>query len=160
MLLVRKWRSFAASPAELRLLVAFAFVLLALTRLAILILPFRIYAPLLGHHENLSQGDDSRVGPPVSAGDEARMLAVKHAVRRAARSTPWESVCLPQGLVAATLLRARGIGFTAYLGVARDGGGAMEAHCWVVSGTTIVTGAGALDRYTRVARFTHTPRTR
>ncbi|WP_374405290.1 lasso peptide biosynthesis B2 protein [Pelagerythrobacter sp.] len=161
-LLARKWRSFGGYPLAVRMLVPVAFVLLGLARLAILILPFRLYAPLLGQRRPQQAERDWREGPSLDPPQDGRAFAIKQAIRVAARLTPWRSVCLPQALVAAALMRPLGIGFTAHLGVTRDdeGAGPMQAHAWTVAGGAIVTGAGQLARYTRVARFVHDPQRR
>lgn len=158
-LLVRKWRSFLGYPLAVQMLVPVVFLLLGLARAAILVLPFRVYAPVLGRRRAASTDRDWRVGSPLEPRDHERVLAIKQAIRAAARLTPWQSVCLPQALVAATLMRPLCIGFTAHLGVARGGEGAgpMQAHAWTVAGGAIVTGAGQLGRYTRVASFAHDP---
>jgi len=160
--ILRKWRSFAGYPLAVRMLVPVAFLLLGLARAAILVLPFRIYAPLLGRRRAASIDRDWRDEPPLGPGEHGRALAIKQAIRAAARLTPWQSVCLPQALVAAALMRWLRIGFTAHLGVARgdEGAGPMQAHAWTVAGGAIVTGAGQLGRYTRVASFTHDPERR
>lgn len=161
-LLARKWRSFGGLPLAARTLVPIAFMLLGLARLAILALPFRIYAPLLGRRRPSSADGDWRDQPPLDPRAEGRALAIKQAIRAAARLTPWQSVCLPQALVAATLMRSLGIGFAVHLGLARgdEGAGPMQAHAWTAAGGAIVTGAGQLGRYTRVASFAHEPRRR
>lgn len=162
-LLARKWRSFAGFPLAARMLMPVAFLLLGLARAAILVLPFRVYAPLLGRRRAASTDDrDRRDEPPLDPRTHERALAIKQAIRAAARLTPWQSVCLPQALVAAALMRGLRIGFTAHLGLARgdEGAGPMQAHAWTAAGGTIVTGAGQLGRYTRVASFAYQPERR
>ncbi|GAB5348635.1 lasso peptide biosynthesis B2 protein [Alteriqipengyuania sp. 357] len=168
----RKWRSFAAYPLRTQLLVPAAIVLLALARLAILTLPFRTYAPLLGQRE--AAGDDWRMSAVRNDDrNEKRIEAIRAAIRASARVVPWNAVCLPQALVAAALLRVSGIGYAVHLGVARGpaegststsgsgnpepGSRALNAHAWCVADGCVVTGPGALDRFARVARFVYDP---
>ena len=155
----RKWRAFGSYPVRTQALVPVVILLLALARLAILTLPFRFYAPVLGRREAAS--GDWRM---TQSSDDRRSAA-----RIEARLVPWNAVCLPQALVAAALLRVSGIGYSVHLGVARgpiDGSGndhseegqsKLNAHAWCVAGGGVVTGPGALDRFARVAQFVHDP---
>ena len=160
----RKWRSFTTYPLRIRMLVPVAIILLALARLAILTLPFRTYAPLLGRRE-APVGDWRMATTRGVDRNAARIEAIRSATRAAARVVPWNSVCLPQALVAAALLRLSGIGYTVHLGVVRgnsrgnpdEGSRKLNAHAWCVADGSVVTGPGALDGFARVARFVHDP---
>lgn len=81
-----------------------AWLLLGLARGAILLVPFRRLAPLLGR----VQGATPWV-PVLSPAQQRRALRVGRTVRLAARYTPWTSNCFPQALVASLLLRALGV---------------------------------------------------
>ena len=162
----RKWRAFGSYPVRTQALVPVVILLLALARLAILTLPFRFYAPVLGRREAAS-GDWRMTQSSDDRRSAARIEAIRSAIRASARLVPWNAVCLPQALVAAALLRVSGIGYTVHLGVARGPIGGSEnpegspsklnAHAWCVAGGGVVTGPGALDRFARVARFVHDP---
>ncbi|AGA92227.1 hypothetical protein Thimo_3571 [Thioflavicoccus mobilis 8321] len=134
----------ARSSAE-RLLLLEAAGWLALSRLALLILPFRRIAPHLGQH--MTEG----TGTGAAAVSGEVLQGVSWAVAAAARHLPFEAVCLPQAMAAKAMLRRRGIQGTLYLGVARDEG--MVAHAWLRVGDRVVTGAGDLKRYTVVSTF-------
>lgn len=155
----RKWRAFGSLPLSTRLLVPLAIVLLALARIAILVLPFRLYAPLFGRREGAGPDwrDDS---PPGDRLTVPRVAVIATAVRASARLVPWNAVCLPQAMTAAVMLRMFGIGYAVHLGVARETDGrplSLAAHAWCVAAGRVVTGPGALDRFARVARFVHDP---
>jgi hypothetical protein len=144
----RKTRSWRRKPREERVWVPTAFVLLGLSRAALLTVPFKRIAPHLG--------TDLRTAPAVPLVNERQTMRALHigrAVRTAARNTPWESKCLAQAMTARVLLGAVGIPYVLLLGVARDQDNAMEAHAWVLAGRASVTGSNGFGRYTVVAAF-------
>lgn len=144
----RKGRAWRRRPAEEKAWVAPAFILLGLSRAALLTVPFRRIAPLLGH--------DLRTAPavPLAHSDEvARALHVGRAVRTAARYTPWQSKCLAQAITARVLLGVSRLPYGLYLGVERDAVAGMVAHAWVCSGRASVTGGDGFERFTVVAAF-------
>jgi hypothetical protein len=66
---------------------------------------------------------------------------------------PWmNAACLPRALAAQAMLRRRGVASRLCLGVARDGA-TLSAHAWLELGDTIVTGAEAAPRFTRLVEF-------
>ena len=120
--------------------VAEALGCLALARVAVIALPFRVLARGLGvrHAETPVAGV-----PPASH-------RVAWAIGAAARRAPWRSECLEQAIAAKAMLRRRGIGSTLYLGMGRD---PVAAHAWLRVGDTNVTGGRDVARYTVVASF-------
>lgn len=136
----RSWRE--------RLLLAEALIWLAVARAAVLSVPFRYIAPLLG-----SAGSDPAHELPVEEAANARQIG--WSVRAAARRTPWDSNCLAQAIAAKMMLRRRGISSTLYLGVVRPvPAAALDAHAWLRCGGHILTGERGHDRYAVVASFT------
>ncbi len=136
---------------QLRFLAAWS--LLGLTRLAILLLPFRLVRHALGEHR------DPRAGPTVAALDDgtlARAARIGATVRLAAAHTPWNSECYPQALTARILLGLARVPHVVSFGVRRDGD-ALVAHAWVHVGGGIVTGATG-HAYTEVGSFAWAPR--
>jgi hypothetical protein len=114
---------------------------LAVARLAVKALPFRVLAKRLGaQHEQT---------PTAPTGDPA-LPRVAWAVAAAARRLPWRTECLEQALAARTMLRRRGIASTLYLGVAKD---PVVAHAWLRAGDLNVTGGRDVSRYAVVASF-------
>jgi hypothetical protein len=142
-----KARAWSARSPEEKVWVLPAFALLGLSRAALLAVPFRRIAPLLG--DDLGP---ARLVPVVSEGQAARAVHIGRAVRTAAGYTPWESKCLAQAMAARVLLGASGIPYVLYLGVAREAG-RLEAHAWVLAGRARVTGGDGFNRFTVVAAF-------
>ena len=130
------------APTEPGLLLLFETVLaLAVARLFVLAVPFRVYSR--------SMGTDAESPAETSSPDVVHR--VSRAIDSMSRHAPWRSKCLEQALAAKAMLRRRGISNTLYMAVAREV--ALEAHAWVRSGDVCVTGQAEFDRYTVVARF-------
>ena len=121
--------------------VAEAIAYLALARIAVLALPFRVLARRLGvaHAET-----------PALAEAHPASGRVAWATAAAARRVPWRSECLEQAIAAKAMLRRRGIASTLYLGMARD---PVMAHAWLRVGDLNVTGGRDVARYAVVASF-------
>ncbi|HEX8054627.1 MAG TPA: lasso peptide biosynthesis B2 protein [Thermoleophilaceae bacterium] len=121
--------------------VAEAVAYLALARVAVVVLPFRVLARRLGvrHAET-----------PASATDNPGLGGIAWAIGAAARRAPWRSECLEQAIAAKAMLRRRGVASTLYLGMARD---PVGAHAWVRVGDVNVTGGRDVARYAVVASF-------
>lgn len=132
---LRKWRKLA--PAERRLL-ARAWLLLGMIRVALWLLPFRVVHRLLAR---------TQTSPPRCSIEQ-----IGWAVAVAGVYLPW-ATCLPQALTAQVLLRRNGHAADLKIGVARDDRGRLEAHAWVESTGQIVIGGSA----TTVARYTPLP---
>jgi hypothetical protein len=120
---------------------------LALARLAILLLNFRVLSRRLGvamHESPLA--DDERRRP--------LLRRMRWAIDAVSRRVPWRCMCLERGVAATMMLRTRGIDSTFYLGVAREAdGGPVRAHAWVRCGTYFVTGGEDHSRFAVVSTF-------
>jgi Transglutaminase-like superfamily len=134
------WTFLGMSWAD-RLRVCEAILALALARLIVVAVPFRLIAPRLSR------------GPESDACDEAISLGVRRAVMAAARNVPWNAACLPQAMAAKAMLKRRGCGSSLHLGAGFNGQGQLIAHAWLVAGGTIVVGAAGIARVTQLARF-------
>jgi Transglutaminase-like superfamily len=137
----RKLGTFLGMSNADRFLVCEAILALALARLIVLTVPFRLMAPWLSR------------GPQTDACDEALLLAVRTAVSTAARNVPWNAVCLPQAMAAKAMLTRRGCGSSFHLGAGFNAQGQLIAHAWLVAGGTIVVGAAGIGSVTPLARF-------
>ena len=149
-ILWRKLRSFARMPRVERACVPVAWLLLGASRAAVLLVPFRHLAALMGE----PRGPQS-CAAPASGAQAQRARQVSRAIRVAARHTPWDSNCFAQALAARVLLGLFGVPCTVFFGLAHEGCRAsrvLVAHAWVRSGSIAVCG-GAGDRYTVVASF-------
>jgi len=120
-----------------------------LARAAVLTIPFRWLASRLGQQHGMS---------PIVDNPEAlaQIRRVAWAIRVVSRATPWQSNCLAQALAGKWMLHRRRIASTLYLGVAKDAQGRLEAHAWLRSGDSILTGGSDLERYAIVAIFAET----
>lgn len=128
--------------------------LLGLTRLAILVLPFRVIRRLLG--EDHAQAPGEAPDPPaLDDRSRARATTIGTHIQVAARHTPWKSECYPQALTARALLGLRRVPHRTSFGLRRDGD-VLAAHVWVRAGDVAVCGGDGRD-YTEVASFLWEP---
>lgn len=137
----RKLLTFLGMSSARRIRVCEAILALALARLIVLTVPFRLIAPWLSR------------GPQTDACYEALSLAVGTAVTTAARNVPWNAACLPQAMAAKAMLMRRGCGSSFHLGAGFNAHGQLIAHAWLVAGGTIVVGAAGIGIVTPLARF-------
>jgi hypothetical protein len=122
-----------------------AFLLLALSRLALLFLPFRLIASFL---------DRPMARPQLPWQERARQRkAIQWAIDRAARCLPGETVCFPRGLAAFVMCRARGIDSVLHYGAAVVPGKGLKAHVWLLDGEYGITGHSVAAEYCLLARF-------
>jgi Transglutaminase-like superfamily len=141
MKLRRKLQAFLGMPGSTRLLVCEAILTLALARLIVLTVPFRLVAQWLSR------------APQTSPSDKALLLRVRTAMTVAARNVPWSAVCLPQAMAAKAMLARRGCGSSFHLGANYNAQGKLIAHAWLVAGGTVVVGAAGIGGVTPLARF-------
>lgn len=130
---------------------AAAWSLLGLTRLLILLAPFRVVRRLLGEDRAGHSPDDDTLGEL----QRARAERIGVIVQVAARHTPWRSECYPQALTARFFLAARRIPHRISFGLRRDGD-RLAAHAWVTAGGAPVVGGDGRD-YTEVGSYVWTP---
>jgi len=145
-------RKFFARSWRERGLFVEAFFLLGVMRTAILLLPFRKIAGMMGLVQG-STSTESVSSLPVNPSD------IGWSIRAAAKRTHWESACLAQALTGMVMLGRRGINATLYLGVAKDESDpeTLNAHAWLRCGDTILTGAGGVERYSAISSFFRPP---
>jgi Transglutaminase-like superfamily len=131
-----------------RWMIAQAAAMLAVVRIALRLLPFRVIARALGLRSGVPAGTADAVDAP-------RAAVIGAGVRRAANNLPWESTCLVQALAATILLRLSGLDGTLYLGATKDGGvrSSFSAHAWLCCGEVVVTGEAERRRHTAIASF-------
>ena len=151
-------RKLRARPWLDRWLLLEAVIWLGLTHAAIVLLPFRRVAALLG----LAQGKSPIALEPARVNRAER---IGWAMRVAAARTPWNSTCLCQALAGVVLLRQWGIPGTLYLGIAKDENTtetmtvpawvaqSWAAHAWLRCGENILTGASGHEQFTVLATF-------
>jgi hypothetical protein len=150
--LLRKLKSFLRLPLFEKLLIPIVFILLGFARLAILTIPFRYYARLLGIYQ---QAD---IFIPLLTTEQAQWAnRIGRVIRSTATITPWQSLCLVQALVASCLLRLVQIPYVLHFGlannVAPDASDPMKAHAWVSAGMFAITGGRSLFKFTVVGTY-------
>ncbi len=118
---------------------------LGMSRLAILILPFRWIAPFLGKHMAHSDENEYR--------DRQTVIFVSRAILDMSCHLPWECKCLAQAISGKMMLRRRQIPSTLYLGVAKKEAGDLNAHAWLHAGGINILGGGGLERFAVVSTF-------
>jgi hypothetical protein len=134
------------SSADRRLLIE-AGLWLAVSRAAILVLPFRWTARLFSLTRGTAPGE-------VSPGMRDAAHHIGLAVRSASTRTPWQSACLAQSLAGVAMLRRRQIPAIVAMGVAKDGAvDTFTAHAWLSCGGVILTGAAGHERYRVMIHF-------
>lgn len=127
------------------LLLLYIFILLAIVRLLLLLVPFRYVTLCLGKYMEES--------PCINENEDRFINRVAWAIQIVSRYTPWESKCLVQAITGKILLRHRRIHNTLYLGIAKDRENQMIAHAWLRTGNSVVTGGCSSRRFTVVAKF-------
>ena len=147
--IARKVRTFLNQAPLFYVWLLPAWILLGLSRAAILVFPFRRIAGWLGTHDGLAPRT-----PLISPDQERRAHSIGRAVRVAAKYTPWKSNCFPQAIAARLILGFHGIPCAVYFGLARAPADSdMKAHAWVVSGRLSVTGGRSFGSFTPVGCF-------
>ena len=126
-------------------LVAEAAAWLVLSRLAILIVPFRIIASFLDRPL-------LRSGPDL-AERQLQVKRIQWAIERACRVLPGETVCFPRGMAGFFMCRLRGIDSVLHYGAAVIPGEGLKAHVWLCDGNYGVIGHRIAEQYRILARF-------
>ena len=85
-------------------------------------------------------------------------VAVRRAVKRAARRLPWSIVCFPEAMAAHWMLRRRGADSRLHYGL-RSSDEKLSAHVWVTLGGEIVIGEERDNAHRCVAVFPQIPPT-
>ena len=142
---MRTVANFFKKPAADQILYLEATVWLAISRLAILIVPFRYIAPFLGTHMANFDADEN--------GDRETVIFVFRAIVTMSRHLPWECRCLAQAISGKMMLGRRRVPSTLYLGVTKKEDGDLNAHAWLRAGEIIILGGGGLERFAVVSTF-------
>ncbi|ABC62809.1 lasso peptide biosynthesis B2 protein [Erythrobacter litoralis] len=139
------------SAAEL-MLVPVCLALLAISRLAMAVLPFGALLALAGRRAGTV---DAASSPPGTDSRQDRLArCVGRALRATASLVPWRADCLPQAIAACLLLRAYRIPYRMTIGLEpgqrTHAATSMHAHAWVEAGRRVITG-GPVDPMLRPA---------
>lgn len=152
LLYARKSRSLIRFPAGDWLLVPVVFMLLGIARGAVLVLSFKFYCPVMGSKTSL----DTSAGA-LTIRQLNRAARIGRLIRSVAAMTPWQSLCLPQAMVASLLLRIFLIPQVTYFGLTKNtedtNTDPLLAHAWVMVNDMPVTGGRGHLQYSVVAAF-------
>lgn len=144
----RKFNSFLSQSALTQSLLLPAWLLTALARALVLIVPFKRFSPYLGRHSGVAP-----FLPLATPSQQKTALAIGRAIRMAAQFTHWEANCQAQAISARCFLGLFSVPYAVFYGVAHAPEQAMRAHAWVCTGPVQVTGGYAFDEFTVVAVF-------
>jgi hypothetical protein len=138
-------RSYSRLSAADRILFVRAVSLVAMIRIGLWAIPFKVlYRLLVRIPGNVGQ---LRRSSAVAATSEKRLV---WAVRAAARRIP-QATCLTQALALQSLMGLTGQQSHVQIGVARDDSGKFEAHAWVEScGRILLNTPAEVARYARL----------
>jgi hypothetical protein len=120
-----------------------AWFLLHISKILIMILPFRKLAARLGRSQFETEIID--LGKQV-------WYDVEVGIIRASKFTFYRSKCYDQALTGKYMLKRRRVSSTLYFGLSKSEDG-LQAHAWVRAGVRIVTGRNGMERFTPVAWF-------
>lgn len=150
----RKLASFLNAPRFTKLWFIPAWLLLGLSRTAVLVVPFRKIARWLGR----AAGTTAAV-PLLTSTQRQQALLIGRTVRLAARYAPWNANCFAQAITAGCLLRVYCIPHSVFFGLKRADAPqkSMDAHAWTAAGDISVTGGYSFNVFTVVAAFHKTP---
>jgi hypothetical protein len=119
---------------------------LGLAWLVLRFVPLRRLAPFWGNFMARTPAAAPVCPPPL-------LQRLAWAVETAGRHLPWECTCLAQAMVGKVMLQRRGVASTLCLGLAKDGGGGLQAHAWLRCGERILTGRRGMTGFTVIASF-------
>ncbi len=129
-----------------------AWILLALSRALILFRPFKALTPILGESVD-EETANGILEEHIS--DKQLLLLIKRSIWRAAKRSPWRTMCFEQALTARIMLRLRNIKSVVFFGVNRhyNSEETMKAHAWLICSGFAVTGGANNSDYTTIGRF-------
>lgn len=147
----RKLKRLAVVGARRRGLLIEAALLLALSRLALMLIPFPWLARRMG---DFVPPADARSRAAAWAPDDAELaLDVGWAVTRAARHLPFEAVCLPQAMTARLMLSRRSVPSVLHFGAMKGKEKPLDAHAWLDAAGVEVTGYPVAQGFAEIACF-------
>lgn len=131
-------RQFLALRAGQRRWIVEAAVCLALARLAVACIPFRLISRWLG--PMVPPDVAPRAAPQDLADCFDELRFIRWSVNAVGRRQPFAAVCLPRALAARAMCRRRGIGSTLRLGSQVGQAADVQTHAWLDAGGVELTG--------------------
>lgn len=147
MTLRRKFYSFMQLPAFIRWRIPVTWLLLGLSRLLVLLLPFRWLAPVLG------QRTAAPVVLLVQSAHLVQLRKLKQLIAVTSKYCPWRANCFAQAITARMWLNWWGLPYSIFFGLARDPTQQLKAHAWVMAGPISVSGGYSFSEFTVVASY-------
>ena len=147
--LQRKAKSFTGLIAFVKVWLLPAWVLLGLSRLAVLVVPMRYIGRFMGVSCELDTAP-----PEIDERQEHRAREIGRVVRIAAGYAPWNANCFAQALTARVLMGLYRAPYAIFFGVMRDPETReMKAHAWVAAGSVKITGGDGFAQFAVVAAY-------
>lgn len=146
LLVLRRWRTFWKLSGTDRVLVAEAWAVVWLVRVALWTMRMRTVERLC-----------SRSTPRARRQPAPAPRRVAWAVVTASRYVP-QATCLTQALAARSMFSRRGVPSGLHIGVGRDDAGAFAAHAWLDCAGEVLIGKSEQHRYTRLLSIEGPPR--
>lgn len=131
-----RWKLFAAS----------AWLMLAIFRVLILIVPFNRMAGMMGRAGFVT-------GTALKAGQQSRAETIGTMIRLLGDRTPWVSTCYTRALTAQAILWWMKTESTIYFGIRKEAGKGLCAHAWLRCGTTVILGESEMQDYITVKTY-------
>jgi hypothetical protein len=145
---MKQFARFITLPFHEQVALAEAVLCLSLARLLLLI-PFRLIAPLLGQ---LDPSSDTVI-ITLQPGERSSALAIRRALLRGAKRLPWYSSCLVCAFAGRMMLWRRSMPSILHLGARSDSETEMAAHAWLRCGEIDVVGTESADLYIPIVAF-------
>ena len=127
-------------------------LLLLLTRVALILVPFRFII----RHSGAQQCKEAVLLLPSQQEQLDKARHTRKVIAIARRSLPLEINCFPQALTALFLLRLRQVPYSLFFGVRRESGD-FQAHAWVSCGHITVCGDNGLSEFKIISTYTYDP---
>ena len=125
-----------------------AWCFLAVARFMLLFVPFRRILAVMGQVNDSENNADHKT-PPLILKD------IKLAIGRAAKRSPWRTMCFEQALAAKFMLKNRRLESIIYFGAAKNttGGQKLLLHAWLDCRGENVTGGKNKETFTIIGSF-------
>lgn len=124
-----------------------AALLLVFAQFLIRVTPYSWWSQLLGPING--EKEESKAVSETEIGGSIAWL-----VNTAARSLPWNFVCLPRAMVAKWMLARRDVSSTLVLGIRKTGhSNDTDLHAWLRVGQQSITGGEVADEFTVIACY-------
>lgn len=144
-----KIRAYRRESASTQWWFVVAWLVLAVSRLLVAALPFRIVARHLGKNVGIMP-----FVPLLTSEQETRANQIGRVIRLVVRHSQPGATCFPQAVAARILLGSRRVPYALHFGLARDSESSrIRAHAWVAAGRVNVPVSASFGVFTIVSTF-------